>query len=174
MAQTGTLLPDEQPLTARELEEQVKLVRYIDTQSSRQIRNIVTQYPRLLNREISAFHFGGGGPRTPFLHAVVTRNIEMVRLLIDLGARIRAEDIEYVEMFSELPPNDVYRGMLRLMLEERKTKQEGKEAQIAALNSTTLGQKLPEDIIRKVSEYGGRKRKTRKGKKSNKRKTYRK
>jgi hypothetical protein len=43
-----------------------------------------------------------------------------------------------------------------------KVAQEEKEAQIAALNSTTLGQKLPEDVIRKVSEYGGRKKKTRK------------
>jgi hypothetical protein len=56
----------------------------------------------------------------------------------------------------------------------KKKEIEKKEARIAALNSTTLGQKLPEDVIRKVSEYGGRKRKTRKGKKSNKRKTYRK
>ena len=54
-----------------------------------------------------------------------------------------------------------------------KKMQEASEAGIAALNSTKLGQKLPEDVIRKVSEYGGRNRKTRKGKKSNKRKTIR-
>jgi hypothetical protein len=49
---------------------------------------------------------------------------------------------------------------------QKKKEQEKKEAQMAALNSTTLGQKLPEDVIRKVSEYGGRKRKTRKTRKT--------
>jgi hypothetical protein len=68
--------------------------------------------------------------------------------------------------------NDAVRKVDRIEELKRKTKQEGREAGIAALNSTKLGQKLPEDIIRKVSEYGGRKRKTRKGK-SNKRKTFR-
>jgi GTP cyclohydrolase II len=56
---------------------------------------------------------------------------------------------------------------------QKKKMQEAHESRIAALNSTTLGQKLPEDVIRKISEYGGRKRKTRKGKKSTKRKTFR-
>jgi hypothetical protein len=55
----------------------------------------------------------------------------------------------------------------------KKKEQEKKEAQIAALNSTTLGQKLPEDVIRKVSEYGGKKRKTRKRKSRKTRKTRR-
>jgi hypothetical protein len=49
-----------------------------------------------------------------------------------------------------------------------KKDQEKKEAGIAALNSTTLGQKLPLEIIDKISRYGGKKRKTRKGKKSRK------
>ena len=71
--------------------------------------------------------------------------------------------------------NDAVRKVDRIEELKRKTKQEGREAGIAALNSTKLGQKLPEDVIRKVSEYGGRKkRKTRKSKKSNKRKTIRK
>jgi hypothetical protein len=47
-----------------------------------------------------------------------------------------------------------------------KREQEGREAGISALNSSRLGQKLPEDVIRKVSEYGGRKRKTRKTRKT--------
>jgi hypothetical protein len=49
---------------------------------------------------------------------------------------------------------------------QKKKEQEAHESRIAALNSTTLGQKLPEDVIRKVSEYGGRKRKTRKTRKT--------
>lgn len=68
--------------------------------------------------------------------------------------------------------NDAVRKVDRIEELKRKTKQEGREAGIAALNSTKLGQKLPEDIIREISKYGGKKRKTRK-RKSNKRKTYR-
>lgn len=76
-------------------------------------------------------------------------------------------------------PADRLRPLIAKTEEEienlKKKEQEKKEAQMAALNSTTLGQTLPEDVIRKVSEYGGRKkRKTRKTRKTKKtRKTRR-
>lgn len=116
--------------------------------------------------------FPRDGDDTLFLMAVPPGVAQSLRPKFGFAMGIGGQTVSVLQIPLLPPPYSQYAPKLIFMPYtegslSRKTKQEGREAGIAALNSTTLGQKLPEDIIRKVSEYGGRKRKTRKRTKRN-------
>lgn len=84
---------DDEPLTARELEEQKELFDEIDGESLREVRAILTQYPRLLNREFDADD--DGLAESPLRRAVNTQNINLIRLLVDLEADVTSQILQY-------------------------------------------------------------------------------
>ena len=128
---------------------------------------LLAEYPKLVNYPATintAISFG---------------NIEMARHLVGLGVRCTNDDLKLAQLrYDETNKEKGFEyGYLKIgaleMLNfikkcrdvEQKKIQEAHETNIAALNSTKLGQKLPEDVIRKISEYGGRKTRKGKGKK---------
>jgi hypothetical protein len=130
-------------LTAREKEEQEILFTEIDDESVNEVRSILTQFPRLLEREFDADD--DGTPESPLLRALNTQSIELVRLLLTLGASVNSEIVEYAtELWQNAGDDeeDNARDILRLLQapppqaqgeEEEEDEEEGEPLTIAEL-----------------------------------------
>lgn len=158
-------------LTAEEDWKFERLWFMIERKDTAKAKALLAEYPKLVNY-----------PET-FNTAISLGHIELARHLVGLGVRCTNRELK----LAQLRYDQHHKGSLEVLnfvkecrqtqtteedLEQKKI-QEAHETNIAALNSTTLGQKLPEDVIRKVSEYGGRKKRKTRKRKSNNRKTIR-
>jgi hypothetical protein len=76
----------EEPLSAREVEEQRILFDEIDGESLLEVRSILQAHPRLLDREFDAEN--DGHPEPPLRRALYSQNLNLVRLLLELGATV--------------------------------------------------------------------------------------
>ena len=135
----------EEPLTARELEEQKVLFDEIDGESSREIRAILTQYPRLLNREFDAD--GDGLMESPLRRAVHTQNINLIRTLVDLEADVTPQILQYQrEIVDEARPGEQAAPTAILRLLEGMEEEEEEEEEELTMAELVARKKLHDAI----------------------------